>query len=486
MEALEDRRMLAVFTVTNLNDSGAGSLRDAIARANSLAGHDGINFSVAGTIGLTSGELNVNDTLTLDGPGITIDARQNSRVLRFSNSTGNLTLQGLTLTGGRIGDKGGGIRFDSNGLLTLTTSTVSGNSTHGNFSDGGGIFSSSGNVTVAQSTISGNRTDGINARGGGIFVSGDLSVNNSTISGNRTIGLSSDGGGIFAISGDVTVASSTISGNRTERSNSYGGGIYTSGDLTVTNSTISGNSISFSSFQGRGGGIYVASSAATILNSIIAGNIAHEFTDIGGGPFITFAIDYSLIGDANGTAISGTGNIIGNSQSSGVVDPRLAPLSNNGGPTATHALLLTSPARDAGNSALTTDQRGQIIPVDLANAPNAANASDMGAFEVQWGDDIPMFVSTIADTVDGDYSPGQLSLREAISIANSDPGPNTIQFESNLSGSTIALSGTELDVTESLTIDASALTQPVTIDAQQQSKVLHFSGATGNLTLDSL
>ena len=70
-EALEDRTLLSLFMVTNLDDAGAGSLRDAILDANANAGADVIDFApkVKGTIGLSSGELAITDDLIIDGPG---------------------------------------------------------------------------------------------------------------------------------------------------------------------------------------------------------------------------------------------------------------------------------------------------------------------------------------------------------------------------------------------------------------------------------
>ena len=81
-----------MFSVSNFNDAGTDSLRDAIVHANSTAGADEIVFSGAatsGTIALTSGELEITDALTITGPGqelLTIDVQQNSRVLNFSST----------------------------------------------------------------------------------------------------------------------------------------------------------------------------------------------------------------------------------------------------------------------------------------------------------------------------------------------------------------------------------------------------------------
>src|SRR5438045_8503037 len=88
-------------------------------------------------------------------------------------------------------------------------------------------------------------------------------------------------------------------------------------------------------------------------------------------------------------------------------DPLLGPLADNGGPTRTHALLPGSPAINAGNSsgAPATDQRGagRVGPVDI------------GAYEF-----VPTnrLVDITADENDGNFAPGDLSLAEAIFLAN--------------------------------------------------------------------
>src|SRR5262245_25065669 len=71
---LEDRTLLSTFMVDNLADNGAGSLRQAILDANTLPGADVIDFApdLSGTIGLTSGQLDISDILTIDGPDATM------------------------------------------------------------------------------------------------------------------------------------------------------------------------------------------------------------------------------------------------------------------------------------------------------------------------------------------------------------------------------------------------------------------------------
>src|SRR4051812_6577269 len=70
LEPLEDRTVLSTFTVLNLNDSGSGSLRQAVLDANANPGST-IDFApkLHGTITLTSGELSIASGVTIDGPG---------------------------------------------------------------------------------------------------------------------------------------------------------------------------------------------------------------------------------------------------------------------------------------------------------------------------------------------------------------------------------------------------------------------------------
>jgi predicted outer membrane repeat protein len=411
----------AIITVTNTNDSGPGSLRQALAVA-----HDGdrITFAVSGTITLTSGALVVAKNVTISGPGadhLSIVGMPFQSVF----SVGAATISGLTIRDGAVGiDNGGmltvmncvisgnsvgGIHNGSSltvvnsnvsdnffgiynitgelGVVTATilSTTVSGNSAggvvasphffggrayitisdctiSGNFSTtgGGGIFATNTSLNVANSTISGNSTG---SSGGGISISGSglvpgSSIVNSTISGNSA---KTSGGGIGGGGGDLSIVNSTVSGNSAGTS---GGGIFTSDtSLRVAASTITGNSAP------SGGGIYNVGSVEvsnTILNAGASGE--NIFND--GGTFTSFG--YNLSSDDGGGYLKGPGDQID-------TDPLLGPLQDNGGPTFTHALLPGSPAIDAGDPNFHpppfNDQRG---------CPRVINGRiDIGSFERQ-------------------------------------------------------------------------------------------------------
>ena len=345
----------AIIVVTNTNDSGPGSLRDALAVANDGDTIDATG--VSGTILLTSGALQINAAVTINGPGagtLAVNGNGSSRV--FENyAFGYVTISGFTITNGRS-DGGGGIlntghwNIGGEGILTVTNCTISGNSAD----YGGGILF-----------------------GGGILNYRGLTIRDSTISGN-----SADyGGGISNVAGGVTISNSTISGNL---AGVLGGGVYNSaaftelrsGFLRVTNSTISGNSVTGS----NGGGIYNNSCAgfqhcsyltlgSTILNAGASGGTIFNNGRV-------TSLGYNLASDAGGGVLTGLGDQIN-------TDPLLGPLQDNGGSTFTHALLPGSPAIDAGDPSFTPspffDQRGPSF-YRVRNG-----RIDIGSFEVQAG-----------------------------------------------------------------------------------------------------
>jgi hypothetical protein len=220
-----------------------------------------------------------------------------------------------------------------------------------------------GVLTIESSTISGNTVSGFGTGGGLAIFSSDVRIFNSTISGNEA----SEGGGILNQDGSLQITNSTVSGNHVRRN---GGGIYFSetgeGTLLLRLTTVSNNSADLS-----GGSLHVASpSAAAVIqvdHSILANGTPEDVSAFGAFQ-ATLTANYSLV-EAPGTSLLvGANNLIG-------ADPLLGPLARNGGPTLTHRLLPGSPALDAGNPAIpsppATDQRGatRIVPpaVDLGS-----------------------------------------------------------------------------------------------------------------------
>ena len=190
----------AIITVTTLNDSGPGSLRQALADATD---GDAINFSVSGTIRLTSDELAVNANIVIDGPGadmLAVNGDDDSRVFHISLGK-TVTISDLTITQGKadlVGDFffGGGI-YNDHSTLTLSNCTLSRNSAQ---SGGGGIYNDHSTLTVSNCTLSGNSA----GDGGGIFNDGrsggraTLSITNSTFDDNWS---RTRGGGILNTGG---------------------------------------------------------------------------------------------------------------------------------------------------------------------------------------------------------------------------------------------------------------------------------------------
>ncbi|MEE3715381.1 DUF4347 domain-containing protein [Tumidithrix elongata RA019] len=338
---------LAIFTVTDASDASANSLRAQIAAANAAVGADEIRFGFSGTpIALTTGQIVITDALTISGNGSTntiIDGNANGRIFNITAAV-PVTISGVTIRNGRTAGGGGGIL--SSGAVTLINSTLSGNTVITNGSGGG--ISSSGAVILINSTVSGNISEN---RGGGIYSSGTVTVINSTVSGNSA---KTFGGGITSVLGG-----------------------------TITNSTITNNTADFNNNNtGNGGGVFREGGTFTIRNSIIAGNFD---TPNSAG------IGKTIHPDVSGAFVDGGNNLIGNNFGStgftvstlvgtnaNPIDPKLAPLANNGGATQTHALLPGSPALDAGNNDLAPtggDQRGF--------SRISGGRVDIGAFEFQ-------------------------------------------------------------------------------------------------------
>lgn len=352
----------ATFTVTNLNDSGAGSLRQAILDANATAGADQVTFqsSLSGQITLGSQLPNITDPVDVVGPGadaLTVSGNNNSRIFYLYPAVHGtpVTISGLTLTAGKpssadpVNGRGGAI-FSKYAKLTLDRVVIS--SSSGSFV-GGGIESANSSLTVRSSTISGNSA----GRGAGVSIRHDETS-------------------------DTTIENSTITGNQATYN---GGGVWVenpfdTGPLDIQSSTIAGNSVTKTgSPYYAGGGITQIGPATSLLNTIVGDNAAPSRPDVftEGASSSAVNASFALIENPADAAITGSPNIFGQ-------DPKLGSLGDNGGSTPTIPLLDGSPALDGGLAAgLSTDQRGAPRPFDLVGIGPAAggDSADIGANE---------------------------------------------------------------------------------------------------------
>ncbi len=411
----------AALIVTNTADSGAGSLRAAIAAASD---GDTIEFDAAlnGQTIITGG-FGIDKNITINGPGpnqlAVSGSGSQSRVFRITpghvviiaglkissgsaegGSGGGIFNEQATLTvdnchlDGNFAAFGGGIY--NNGSLTIIDSIVSNNSagytTGLPVGQGGGIFNeetttiihstisgntaafssggiaSFGKLTLTDSTVSNNRAgwDSLSGsgNGGGIQSGGMLDIRGSTISENTARG--NDSGvcaGIYSSSGVAAITDSTISGNSALKE---GGGICNGETLTITNSTVSGNAAPI------GGGIYSggANGMLEIGNTILKAGASGANLLANGGTITSRG--YNLSSDDGGGFLNNSGDQIS-------TDPLLGPLQDNGGPTFTHAPLAGSLAINAGDPNFTPpplfDQRGY--------ARVFGGRIDIGSLEVQ-------------------------------------------------------------------------------------------------------
>lgn len=325
---------LLAGVVTQINDSGPGSLRATIAAASS---GETITFDsqLSGqTIVLTSGQIVLSNNLIISALSLSnkiiLSGNANSRLFEVMTGASN-QLHGLILTNGSVtgdewGDTGGAVL--NWGHLVLSNCTLIGNSA----ATIGGAFMNAGSARIESSSITYNSSG---FRSGGIFNSGggaELVILNSTISDNsasESAGGISDGGS----SSSLLLVNSTVARNS---SAVRGGGLYIFGLARVINTTISDN------IAHEGGGVCSGEGSLVLENSIVAGNEAAEEPNLGG--------DYRRLD-------------IYNSLTSG--SPKLAPLGFYGSATKTMPPLPGSAAIEGAlmtTNSPATDQRGAPRP----------------------------------------------------------------------------------------------------------------------------
>jgi hypothetical protein len=275
----------ATITVTNTNDAGAGSLRQAFDDANTAGGDNTIVFDLPGVaqpvIGLTTFGLEVRSNITIlnDRPGdvpVTIKAEPSSFLIYpcfYVLADQRLVLAGLTISGpgGSTYDQDSGInnRF---GYVTLRNCTLTGND--GAF--GGALFNEWGEATLVNCLVTGNHAL---EDGGGIYNDhGKVILQHCVISNNSA----DQGGAIENLSGDVTLIDCVVSGNIVTSTfgDSYGGGaIINFGRLAMTNCTISDNQVAHFGV----GGIFTEGGMTAINCTFVnnKGQIAGAVCDFG-------------------------------------------------------------------------------------------------------------------------------------------------------------------------------------------------------------
>lgn len=322
------------LTVTNTDDAGPGTLRQAITDANATAGADAISIATTGTVTLASDLPAISEDLAITGPGasaFTVDgagAFHPFTILSSTPANTAVTITGLTVTNGvaslASGDPDGGA-VENFGDLTLDHVTVSGSTA----TYGGGIATqSNATLTLTSSTVSGNSADG--ESGGGIYIAGTATVRDSTISDNSAIGCSFGGGievgGGGGVSASLTMSGSTVSGNSVagcKEAGAVGGGIdeQRGSDMTISTSTISDNQSGYTAGGMRVGG------TASVFRSTFSGNTAIFFAGgIGvSSYFETQPGDLTLVDSTvSGNASSGTGGGLGNFNKATLINDTIA------------------------------------------------------------------------------------------------------------------------------------------------------------------
>jgi hypothetical protein len=357
------------ITVTNLDNHGAGSLRQALA---DIAEGGTITFdpSLANGVLSLAGPLVPPRNVTVDAvdaPGLALDGGGVDRILIVDPGV-TATFANITMQNGYGFQLAGGVL--NNGDLTLDHVAVTSNvmtTPAGDFWQGGaGIYNGEfSTLNLVDSSVVNNNSG---HDGGGVyaFFNTQVTIERSTISGN----IAANVGGGLRLLGNGNITNSTLSGNQ---SVAWHGSAFflTDGEVNMTNTTVANNLAP----SGGPAAVFVGtfgpgSATLNLANTIIADNLTEGcfLAPFGAGAVAINSAGSNLFTD--GTCFPVAGDLVG-------VSSGLDVLADNGGPTQTHALLPGSPALDAADSAVcpATDQRGVARP----QGPGC----DIGSFELE-------------------------------------------------------------------------------------------------------
>jgi hypothetical protein len=315
---------------------------------------------VDNTVDGNNGLPTITSSIVINGNDATIrrstGAQKSAIRLLHISQGGDLVLNDLTLLDGMaieptdvtdtIRNSGGAIF--NNGVLTVNNSLITANRAK---LKGGGIYNV-GTMTINETTIQNNEVNIGNEpyeSGGGILNDGIATINNSTIANN----VASQSAGGIGNSGILTITNSTISGNSTTLSGIVSGAaIINAGNAVISYTTITNNVSATSS------AVFSAPDTIEIINSIIANNPGGDCS-------------YPATSPVSGPNLDSDGSCDNFTITD---DPQLGPLANNGGPTQTHAISASSPAKNAAaGTCPAADQRGDPRPHGAA--------CDLGAYE---------------------------------------------------------------------------------------------------------
>ena len=341
-------------------DNSSCTLADAITSANNDtatggctagSGDDTIVLPNQSTITLTTPLPDITSTVTIQGNSSTVERDPNAssefRIFTNSNNNGSLTLENMTIKGGKA-HIGGGILNNGNATLIINNCTISGNEATW---IGGGVAS---------------------------YNAGDILLTNSTVTDN----IGDKGGGVGGSGANVTLINSTISANK----GNSGGALYVGylAYFTIKHSTITKNEALTNDGPSA---IATDDYYVYIHNSIVASNVGGVGNCDPNDKDYIYLYGNNWFDDTTCTGSANSGNLN--------LDPNLK---DNGGPTKTHALLSGSDAIDAASDCfgVTTDQRGVSRPID--GNGDGTSACDIGAFENQLPDAVDDTASTDEDT----------------------------------------------------------------------------------------
>ena len=312
IEALEARIAPATFTVLNLHNGGAGSLRDALTQANAAAGADTIVFrpGLHGSIVLTSALPTITDGLTITGPGagrLAIDGHNAHQIFTIGNGydSGTSTavptdvmISGLKLTHGRAASGGAVYIDDAGGSVTIQASVITGNRAVGVFDPngslstglgkGGAIDNENAQLTIQSSLISGNAALGARGLAGSAGSGGGLYGTYGTASGGASGGGIYNGtDGVLVVKASVIARNAALGGNGAAGAKGLDGALGVSGGAGGPGSDNTGGDGSAGNDGGDGGyangGGIGNLGEVTIQSSTISGNIARGGAGAAGG-----------------------------------------------------------------------------------------------------------------------------------------------------------------------------------------------------------